>query len=48
MKKCVVVTEEQDQKIQTLVVRRINSTKKIVSYSSVMREVIAAGLEVVV
>jgi hypothetical protein len=47
MKKCIVVTPEQDQKIQTIVVRRISQEKKIVSYSSVMREIIAAGLEVV-
>ncbi len=48
MKKCIVVTPEQDQKIQTLVVRRISQTHKIVSYSAVMREIITAGLEVVV
>lgn len=48
MKKCVVVTDEQDQKVRTIVVRRMSQTRKIVSYSSVMREVITAGLEVVV
>jgi hypothetical protein len=47
MKKCVVVTPEQDQKIQTLVVRRISSTGKMVSYSAVMREVITEGLKTV-
>ena len=47
MKKCIVVSPEQDQQIQTLVVRRISQTKKMVSYSSVMREVITEGLKIV-
>ncbi len=48
MKKCVVVTEEQDTRIRGIVVRRMTSQNKIVSYSAVMREVITEGLKIVV
>ena len=43
--KCITVTDEQDQKIRAIVIRRMTAEKKTVSYSSVIHQAISEGLE---
>jgi len=42
--KCITVTEEQDQQIQAIQVRRMVAEKKTISYSAVLKQAIDEGL----
>jgi hypothetical protein len=43
--KCITVSDEQDQKIRAIQMRRMVAEAKTVSYSSVLHECIEVGLE---
>jgi hypothetical protein len=43
--KCITVTENQDQKIRAIQLRRMTAEKKTISYSSVLQQAIDEGLE---
>ncbi len=45
LKKCITVTREQDEKVRSIQIRRMATSKKTVSYSSVLQEAIKVGLE---
>jgi hypothetical protein len=45
VKKCVILTPEQDQKIRQIQIRRMTAESKSVSYSSILKAAISEGLE---
>ena len=45
LKKCITITKEQDEKVRVIQIRRMATSKKTVSYSSVLQEAIQVGLE---
>jgi hypothetical protein len=46
-KKCITVTEEQDQKVRAIQMRRMVAEDKTVSYSSVLQQAIDEGLKAI-
>jgi hypothetical protein len=42
--KCITVSDEQDQRIREIQVRRTTTEKRTVSYSEVIHQAIAEGL----
>ena len=42
--KCITLTQDQDQKIRAIQMRRMGKTTKAVSYSSVLGDAIDEGL----
>ncbi len=46
LKKCITITKEQDEKVRAIQMRRMATSKKTVSYSSVMQEAISEGLKI--
>ncbi len=46
LKKCITITKEQDEKVRAIQIRRMATSKKTVSYSSVLQEAISEGLKV--
>ena len=47
LKKCITISEEQDQKVRAIQMRRMTAEKKTISYSSVLRQAIDEGEQVV-
>jgi hypothetical protein len=45
VKKCVILSPEQDQKIRQIQIRRMTAEAKTVSYSSILQAAISEGLE---
>lgn len=45
IKKCITVTEVQDEKIRAIQIRLMAGTRKTVSYSFVLQQAINQGLE---
>ena len=45
VKKCVILSVEQDQKIRQIQIRRMSATQGTVSYSSILQAAITEGLE---
>ena len=45
LKKCIPITPEQDEKVRAIQMRRMVTSKKTVSYSSVLQEAITEGLK---
>ena len=44
VKKCVILSPEQDQKIRQIQIRRMTATSGTVSYSSILQAAITEGL----
>lgn len=44
VKKTINITDEQDQKIRTIQIRRMDTEKKAVSYSKVLQQAIDEGI----
>jgi hypothetical protein len=44
-KKCITVTDTQDEKIRAIQMRLMQATKKTISYSFVLQQAINEGLE---
>lgn len=42
--KCITVSDDQDEKIRAIQMRRMTAEKKTISYSSVLNEIIDVGL----
>jgi hypothetical protein len=45
--KCITVTEEQDRKIRAIQIRRTQAENRTVSYSSVLKQAIDEGLNLI-
>ena len=45
IKKCVILSPEQDQKIRQIQIRRMTASQGTVSYSSILQAAITEGLE---
>jgi hypothetical protein len=45
IKKCITVTEDQDDKIRALQMRRMANEKKNISYSKIIQMAITEGLK---
>ena len=46
-KKCITITDAQDQKVRAIQMRRMTVEKKTVSYSSVLQQAIDEGLKLI-
>jgi len=46
-KKCITITDDQDSQVRALQIQKMVSTKKNVSYSSILQEAIDEGLKII-